>query len=131
MSKIQNAVNEVQQWGVQWGFRISIEKTKVMFFTRKKISQELKIMVSGKELERVEIFKYLGVWFDKRLTWACHTQKMVDKCKRILNVMRCLCGIDWGATRSALKTIYTGLMRSVFNYGCIAYGSASKTFKQN
>jgi len=33
--------------------------------------------------------------------------------------------IDWGAT--ALKTIYTGLMRSVFDYGCIAYGSASKT----
>ena len=127
VNKMQGAVNKVQQWTVQWGFRISIEKTKVMFFTRKKISQEFKIMVSGKELERVEIFKYLGVWFDKRLTWAHHIQKMIDKCKRILNVMRCLCGVDWGATRSALKTIYTGLMRSVMDYGCISYGSASKT----
>jgi len=62
VSKMQDTVYKVQQRGVKWGFRISIEKKKVMFFTRTEISQELKIMMPGKELERVEIFKYLGVW---------------------------------------------------------------------
>jgi len=84
------------------------------------------VHLSGRELERAEVFKYLGVWFDRKLTWAFHIQKMVEKCKKILNVMRCLCGFEWGASGSALRAIYTGLMRSVFDYGC-AYGSASKS----
>lgn len=130
VKKMQSAVNEVQQWTVQWGFRISVEKTKVMFFSRGNISPEFKIYLSGCELERVEAFKYLGVWFDKKLTWAFHIQKMLDKCKKVLNVMRCLCGAEWGASVAALRTIYTGLMRSVFDYGCVAYGSASKSLLQ-
>lgn len=56
-----------------------------------------------------------------------HIQKIVDKCKKVLNVMRCLCGVEWGASRPALRTIYTGLIRSIFDYGCIIYGSAAKT----
>ena len=79
----------------------------------------VKIKLSGIELERVEFFKYLGIWFDKKLTWTMHIQKIIDKCKKVLNVMRCLRGVEWGASRPALKSIYTGLMRSVFDYGCI------------
>ena len=41
--------------------------------------------------------------------------------------MRCVAGKDWGADRSALKGMYTSLIRSVFNFGCIAYSSASKS----
>ena len=52
---------------------------------------------------------------------------MIEKCKKVLNVMRCLRGVDWGANRSALKTIYISLIRSVFDYGCVVYRSASKT----
>lgn len=32
-----------------------------------------------------------------------------------------------GANRPALKVIYIGLLRSVFDYGCIVYRSAAKT----
>ena len=104
-----------------------MEKTKTMFFTRRTISQDLKITVCGQELERTDHFKYLGIWFDKRLTWAVHIQKMREKCKKVLNVMRCLRGIEWGASRPALKTIYIGLIRSVLDYGCIVYRSAANT----
>ena len=79
----------------------------------------------GKELERVGSFKYLGVIFDSRVTWADHIRKIEDKCKKVINVMRCLTGRDWGASCSALKTIYVAMIRSVFDYGCIVYGSAA------
>ena len=49
----------------------------------------------------------------------------MDRCKKIINVMRCLVGYDWGAD-IALKAIYTGLVRSVLEYGCV-YGSAANT----
>ena len=41
-------------------------------------------------------------------------------------MMRCLTGRDWGASCSALKTIYyVAMIRSVFDYGCIVHGSAA------
>jgi len=43
-----------------------------MFFSRGNIRPEFKIHLSGRELERAEVFKYSGVWFDMTLTWAFH-----------------------------------------------------------
>lgn len=51
---------------------------------------------------------------------------MEEKCKRVLNIIRCVAGQGWGADRLALKTIYITLIRSVMDYGSI-YGSAAKT----
>lgn len=41
--------------------------------------------------------------------------------------MRGVTGQDWGADKQSLKDIYVGLMRSVLDYGCIVYESASVT----
>ena len=73
----------------------------------------------------MKVIRFWGVWFDTKLTWSEHIHKM--KCKSILNVMRCLTGPEWGAGRAALKHIYSALIRSVLDYGCIAYGSAAKS----
>lgn len=52
---------------------------------------------------------------------------MNSKCEKVLNVMSCLTGSDWGASRSAIKNIYIALIGSVLDYGCIAYGPAGKS----
>ena len=75
----------------------------------------------------VNVFRFLGVCFDSRLTWKTCIEKIISKCKKVLNVMRCVAGNDWGADISALKAMYTSLIRSVFDFGCIVYSSASKT----
>lgn len=50
------------------------------FFTRKKVKREVKLKMYNQDLERVKPFKLLGVWFDEKLTWGIHIQKIVDKC---------------------------------------------------
>lgn len=75
----------------------------------------------------MECFKYLGIWFDTKLKWKIHIENVVKKCKRILNVVRCLRGREWGASRTSLKAVYIGLIRSVIDYGCTIYQSASRT----
>lgn len=32
--KVQEGINEVQQWGYKWGFKFSVEKTNTVFFAR-------------------------------------------------------------------------------------------------
>ncbi len=56
-------------------------------FTRKRgIDTETKIY--GQTIEQVKV-KFLGVWFDAKLTGNEHIQKIDTKCITILN-MRCL-----------------------------------------
>ena len=127
VGRMQQAISNVEKWAFDWGFRFSVDQTKTVFFTRRKINEEFKIKLYGRELERVESFRYLGLQFDKNLLWAKHIGKLAEKYKKVLNVMRCLRGVEWGADRSAMRTIYTGLVRSVFDYGCFVYGSAATT----
>ena len=52
----------------------------------------------GTDLERVGTFSFLGVLFDSRLTWADDIRRIEEKSKKVINVMRCLTGREWGAS---------------------------------
>ena len=92
-----------------------------MFFTRKKIDESIKLELYGRNLERVKSFKFLGVLFDTRLAWRDHVSKVVDKCKRVMNLMRCLAGTEWGADVASLKQIYVYLNKARIEFGCLVY----------
>ena len=127
VKQIQKEVEVLEQWGVDWGFKFSIQKSKVMYFTRKKVPRNLKIMLYNQKLERGEKFKYLGVWFDGKLSWKVHIEYIETKCKKVMNLMRMVTGHYWGADKLSLMNIYKALIRSNLDYGCIIYSSASKT----
>ena len=125
--KLQEGIDRVVSWGLRWSFRFSVDKSKVMFFGRKKIREGIRLMMYGRNLERVDSFRFLGVIFDRGLTWRNHIDSVAEKCKKVLNVMRCIAGQDWGASRCALVCIYVVLIRSRIDYGSVVYGSAART----
>ena len=92
--KLQEGTDRVVSWGLRWSFRFSVEKSKVMFFGRKKIREGIRLMMYGRSLERVDSFSFLGVIFDRGLTWRNHIDSVAEKCKKVLNVMRCIVGQD-------------------------------------
>ena len=47
--------------------------------------------------------------------------------KKRLNLIRAVASNDWGASKQTLLTIYRVLIRSVMDYGVIAYDSAANT----
>lgn len=51
VKKIQEGIQHVEKWGIKWGVKFSIEKTKVMFFTGKKIKENINIKLYGSNLE--------------------------------------------------------------------------------
>lgn len=88
--KMQEAINKVEQWVYDWGFKA--EKINMVVFTQKRVLPEMSLKMDGRSLERVNVFKFLGVLFDSKLTWAEHINKIVGKCQKILNIIRCLSG---------------------------------------
>lgn len=122
--KMQKAIQAVEQWANKWGFKMSVAKTQVICFSKRHKPVSLKLY--DQILEQVSVVRFLGVWFDEKLTWGQHIGKVKTKCKKINNLLRCLSGQDWGASRTALRNIYWALMRAALDYGCLAYMSAAE-----
>lgn len=56
-----------------------------------------------------------------------HTNKIIEKCDKVMYDLRCFAGIQWGAGKSFLKHIYVSLLRSRVEFGIVAHGSAAKS----
>ena len=73
---------------------------------------------------------YLGVTFDKRLTWKQHIMSAEAKARRKLTTMRKLAGTNWGANEKVLKSVYEGNVRPHLEYGSSAWFTAAKSHHQ-
>ena len=48
--------------------------------------------------------------------------KVVERVGKVVNVLRCVAGSEWGAGRGTMMMVYRAMVRSVLDYGCLAYG---------
>jgi hypothetical protein len=78
-------------------------------------------------LERVDCYKYLGVYIDKHLRWDSHVDQTLKKCRKMIYVFKIL--RDVFNTR-ILRTIYFAMVQSILEYGIIGWGGMSKTLLQ-
>ena len=85
------------------------------------------IKVDGTSIKVADEAKFLGLVFDRRLTFRAHVKYLKTVCDKALNVLRVVGHTDWGADKIVLLRLYRALVRSKLDYGCIVYGSASKS----
>ena len=125
--KIQNSLNAIDKWCHENGFKISNSKTVGVLFTKKRNVPKIRIKIGSDLIKIDKTAKFLGVIFDNKLSWKPHIEYIINKCKKRMNLMRAISGLQWGASKKALLNIYRALIRSVIEYGDVAYASASKT----
>ena len=129
--QLQFCLNKIQRWADENGFRFSKSKSVCMHFCHKHIPHpdpELKIYDSV--IPVVEETKFLGLIFDRKLTFKAHIKSLKDKCLKAINLLRVVAHTDWGADSSTLLRLYRTLVRSKLDYGCIVYGSARESYLQ-
>ena len=85
------------------------------------------IKLNGTSIKVADEAKFLGLVFDRRLTFRAHVKYLKTVCDKALNVLRVFGHTDWGADKVVLLRLYRDLVRSKIDYGCIAYGSSSKS----
>ncbi|XP_072384390.1 uncharacterized protein [Diabrotica undecimpunctata] len=125
---IQNAVNNVYSWSTQHGIKLSSLKSRILRFTKKQSVQNPEIYLNDVPLTTVNNHKILGLIFDQKLNWKIHLKKLKDNCAGKLNILKTLAHHQWGAEENMLLRIYTALIRSRLDYGCILYMTACNTY---
>jgi ribonuclease HI len=127
ISVVQLQLKKVKVWSDSRGFKISQSKTKAVIFTNKrdKDPEPRKLTLAGVTIDYSETAEFLGLNWDRRLTWEVHITELIKRCNKDMNVMRILSGTTWGADKRMLLTMYQSLILSKLMYGCEAFDSAS------
>ena len=76
---------------------------------------------------------FLGVAFDRTLSYRSHAHYRKTNCPKALDILQVVGYTEGGggADRKTLLCLYRALVRSKLNYGCIVYGPASNIFYRN
>lgn len=122
-TKMNNYLNEIATWLSLNKLSLNITKTSYMTFGNycDSVPALINIQINGKQLQRVQEAKYLGIILDFNMKWDKHINYLINKTKYLLFVFYKLAKI---MTDDTLRMIYYALFHSVTCYGIIAWGGA-------
>ena len=124
---LQASVNKIVQWASTHGYRLSRDKTVAVHFHNKRSEQEHPALVLYDTPIRFrDNVKFLGLYFDYKLTWKTHIQETKTKGNKALNLLKMLSHLRWGADRKSLLRIYRNIIRPKLDYGSQIYASAAE-----
>ncbi|GFX80409.1 putative RNA-directed DNA polymerase from transposon X-element [Trichonephila clavipes] len=123
--QLQTAVNNILKWCDTNGHSISASKSCCVHFCRKRgIHPDPEIRIRDIQIPVVPDVRFLGVIFDRQLTFLPHILHLRKRCEKSLNLLKVLSNTSWGADRTSLLRVYKAIVLSRIDYGCVAYGSA-------
>ena len=109
--RLQGCLDKLVTCADENGFKFSPTKTLCVHFCKKNgLQPETNLKLYGQQLPVEEQVKFLGLFFDKKLSFTPHIKYMKDKCRKVLQLLRVISSKDWGGDRTTLLRIYqTGL----------------------
>ena len=127
--KLQGMLNRLEIWASQTGFKFAKGKTELLICNRKipatiqNFATDLKL--DGRKIKNVTEKKFLGLWFDHRMSWKAHITYLKNECSKTLNLLKTLAYSKTKTDTKMLLRIYKSLILPKLDYGCQAYGTAS------
>jgi hypothetical protein len=79
LRKILRGLDSIVAWCKRWNIKINEDKTWAIYFTHRNRPPDSLLKLNGWNIPFVNSVKYLGVLFDKRMTWRFHIQMIEAK----------------------------------------------------
>jgi ribonuclease HI len=124
---MQNALNGISKYFSDLGLTLSGSKSESVLFSRKSSEIAPPLFIEGRCMPSSKQFKYLGIIFDRGLTWNAHVGYIQKKCKTRINFMKSITGTSWGAHPDSMLILYKSLVRSVLEYGSFCFAEMAET----
>jgi len=102
---MQDSLDKLVQWCNLNGFKISMNKTVAVLFTRCRDRIDNILKINGDSIIIENKAKFLGIIFDSKLSWNDHAKYIVAKCKKRLNLLRAISGNKWEPTKNTVNNI--------------------------
>lgn len=128
--QLQLAINKLQDWSNETGFRFSSDKTVSLHVCRKKHCPKLApdLTLYDHPIPQRVTVRYLGLIFDSGYTWKPHILQLRSSCNKVLDLLKHISHKRWGADRRSLLRLYLMLLKPKIDYGLEAYSAAAPTY---
>ena len=100
-------------------------KSKAMSITRIRNIESINIYINNRRLEIVKEMKYLGIYFDNRLTFNTNVKYLAENYTKLIHMLGRSAKLQWGLGNKALKTIYEGAVIPLLRYGAEVWEEAA------
>ena len=115
--KAQAAAKVVEAWAVKNRMKIAVDKCECMLFTSNSTLSKatLKLKINGSTIKMSKYPKFLGITFDRQLSFHEHAKEVKKRCGPKLRLLKLLkkAGMD----EIDARRVYIGLIRSAIEYG--------------
>ena len=127
--QLQDQLNKLKTWANKNGFKFSPHKTVGVHFCKRIscVREPDLYLDTGNKIPFKNEARFLGVIFDKHLTFLSHITDLRFRCQSALNALKVLSNPEWGGDTEHLLQLYRSLVRSKLDYACPVYGSACKS----
>lgn len=117
-ARVQRALDCLLKWAEEWKMEVNREKTVGTIFTLDpaEARRECALTLGTSRLQHDPTPVFLGIRFDRGLSFRQHIENVKVKMKRRSHALRSLSGKSWGAAASDLRTIYLAFIRSCADY---------------
>lgn len=127
---LQEAIVSLQEYFKKWQITLNPSKCETKIFTLRRPQNPFNIIINNEEIlwnPSDSAIKYLGVYLDKRLTWSYHINKKLNEAYARLSMLYPVINRKSSLKAKCASLIYQSILRPVITYGCIIWGTTSKT----
>jgi hypothetical protein len=124
LRKVQRGLISMSAWCERCSIKINEDKSQAICFYYQRRSPDSLFTLNGRNIPFVKSVKYLGVIFDKRMTWSLHIEKIEAKAFRTFIRLYSLFKSERLNVNIKL-TLHKALIRSVMTYACPAWEFAA------
>ena len=121
--KVQAALDELRKWAEEWKMDVSAEKTVATIFTLDphEARREARLFLGDSRLAHEPTPTFLGVRFDRTLSFRQHVLDLKAKMGKRSNALRAVSGKAWGANTSDLRSLYLAYIRACADYAAAGW----------
>ena len=122
---LQKALRLAERWAIFWRLRFSVPKCECICFRASNvhIEREFVAWMYGNMISHVPVLCYLGVWFDRSLTWRHQVMVATTRARERLWLVRRLGGRAWGLHPHLFLRIVQGVVFPLLFFGVPCWAS--------
>ena len=117
---IESELLIVQDWFNANKLTLNVDQSSyLLYHNHKQIVPGFKIVLNGIEIPRARYAKFLGVWLDDQLKCDIHTNKLLNRLKCGIGMLKCS---QYLLSNKAKKLLYFGQIHSNLSYSLSMWG---------
>ena len=118
MEATQGALFRLERWSEYWCLPLNPSKCEASFFSvdPHQANLQLNLLLLGSHLRFNPTPSFLGVTFNRTLSFSKHVSSLKAKFFPRLKALRCISASSWGPSKESLSVLYKYFLRSLLTY---------------